>query len=594
MPWSWCVKARRAIARGVLGCLLTGSVVCAHPLSMSSAEIDITRTNITVRLKVLAEDLVLFHDLQADADTRVSAPALRSAAHMHEAFVRQNLHLRGTTGARLVGEVKQRDVSGIPDAGILQADLMKHAVAYTLVYPLDTPPRFLTILQYFGGEQAIIPAVMDLTLMQEGVWLDKPLQVGARRPYTVALDWEKPAQAPANWQALRKQRAAEQERRLGIASYNEVYSYLYLDHQGLRHELLIPLLSLEGYLPIPRADPEWISVAEQEALSTALGTFFRKDRGVEINGIAVSAEVQRVQFFGLDALDLAIDAAPVPLNVYQGRVGIILDYPSTHAPGELRLRWGPFPPAIASLRSLLYIDGEPVKEHLFSPDQPDWSWTAGPESPPHAALPLPRLMDVPARIQPRYLLSGLLAVGACLLFRARKRLAALGLIILLVPVAGYFPLWQAARVSCTDEEAAELSRRLLQRVYGAFRERDEDAVYDELADCVRGELLETLYGEVTGGLVLEGQGGARARVEDLAIHAVEPGARASLDRGHAGFDCRCRWTVSGTVEHWGHIHTRLNSYDAVFAIASGPHGWRMTDVRFDRAEAVGTRTGLRK
>ncbi len=53
-------------------------------------------------------------------------------------------------------------------------------------------------------------------------------------------------------QELRAQREKQKRDRLGIASYSGLYSFLYITRFEVRHELLIPLLSLEQWLPIDR------------------------------------------------------------------------------------------------------------------------------------------------------------------------------------------------------------------------------------------------------------------------------------------------------------------------------------------------------
>ena len=41
------------------------------------------------------------------------------------------------------------------------------------------------------------------------------------------------------------------------------------------------------------------------------------------------------------------------------------------------------------------------------------------------------------------------------------------------------------------------------------------------------------------------------------------------------FGFRSTWIVSGTVEHWGHIHSRTNEYQALFAIGPINNSWKI-------------------
>jgi hypothetical protein len=46
-----------------------------------------------------------------------------------------------------------------------------------------------------------------------------------------------------------------------------------------------------------------------------------------------------------------------------------------------------------------------------------------------------------------------------------------------------------------------------------------------------------------------------------------------------GFNLDATWTVEGTVEHWGHVHTRLNQYSARFTVAIVEGTWKITHMK---------------
>jgi hypothetical protein len=45
-----------------------------------------------------------------------------------------------------------------------------------------------------------------------------------------------------------------------------------------------------------------------------------------------------------------------------------------------------------------------------------------------------------------------------------------------------------------------------------------------------------------------------------------------------GFVYRCRWSVAGSVGHWGHVHRRINQYDAVFTVEPVDGQWRIAAI----------------
>ena len=121
-------------------------------------------------------------------------------------------------------------------------------------------------------------------------------------------------------------------------------------------------------------------------------------------------------------------------------------------------------------------------------------------------------------------------------------------------------------------EARSIVGTLLYNVYRSFDFRQEEAVYDMLADSVAGPLLESTYLETRRGLVLENQGGARAKVNEVVLEEIVP---APLDDG-AGFQVDVSWVVGGSVGHWGHIHQRRNRYRADLNIEPLDGTWKIT------------------
>ncbi|MCC6508156.1 MAG: hypothetical protein IT423_03560, partial [Pirellulaceae bacterium] len=293
----------------------------AHPISLSSTIVNIKADQIDVEMDIMLEDLVLYHRLAADGDTRFSPKDLKAAAQKHRQFILDYFSILNADGERLVGEIVTESSETINTAGVLQSELMRHSVRYQIVYPLKTPkPTFVTFLQNFGGDKAVLPAVMDLFLLQDGAFVERPTQITYGRPHIMKLNWTKPEAAGRISMAdLRKQREEQLRERLGIASYTGLFSFLYVTRFEVRHEVLIPLLTLEQWLPIPRKDKNYLEVEEQAAAREAIEKFFREKNTVTINGEVVDARLTRLNFFSLDINDFALNAEPRRVNVAQAR-----------------------------------------------------------------------------------------------------------------------------------------------------------------------------------------------------------------------------------------------------------------------------------
>ena len=166
----------------------------AHPISMSNGVANVREDEVLVELRIMLEDLVLFHSLKADAKTIFNANDLRQAAEKHDDFLLKHFTIRDGDGRLLAGKVNQRDVTVIPDDGVPQVELMKRTIVYLMHFtPAKKKPKFLTFTQMFGGEKSVIPSIMDFMVLQSGVWIEKPVQIQPGRPHTVAFDWETPS-----------------------------------------------------------------------------------------------------------------------------------------------------------------------------------------------------------------------------------------------------------------------------------------------------------------------------------------------------------------------------------------------------------------
>ena len=81
-------------------------------------------------------------------------------------------------------------------------------------------------------------------------------------------------------------------------------------------------------------------------------------------------------------------------------------------------------------------------------------------------------------------------------------------------------------------------------------------MYDKLAVSVSGDLITDIYLQNQRRLLMQEQGGARAKVQDVQLlDAVQVGPQTR--RGE--FIFQCLWRITGTVNHWGHSHQRRKS-----------------------------------
>ena len=174
----------------------------------------------------------------------------------------------------------------------------------------------------------------------------------------------------------KSEEAERLKQQLGIASYSGLYSFFYITPHEVRHEILIPLLTLDEWTPIKRKDAAFLEIDEQKAAASQVSEFFQKGNPVSINGSEVNPVVARVNFFGLDIRDFAMNAEPRRVSVAQARVGIMLSYPSGKGvPSKIRAKWETFSKFAPFLKSTIYEFNKPAIEHFFRPDETTFEWS---------------------------------------------------------------------------------------------------------------------------------------------------------------------------------------------------------------------------
>jgi hypothetical protein len=261
---------------GIAFLLCSSFKIVAHPISMSTAVADIYQDRVQVELRILTEDLMFYHSIEAGGDQMLSRKDLLEAAESHRAFLKKYFRVLDKNGQTIEGNFTRVDTQEIPEEGVRLDQVMEVGVFYELHILLEEIPQYLTFTQNFGGDDSPVPAVMDLIMLQNGARLDFPVQIGPRSPHSVAIDWDNP---PRNdrmyWRERRDLMKKRREELLGITSYSSTYAYIYVEPFEIRFEILVPLLTLETWMPIERNEKDFLSVEEQADLMKPLQNYIR-------------------------------------------------------------------------------------------------------------------------------------------------------------------------------------------------------------------------------------------------------------------------------------------------------------------------------
>jgi hypothetical protein len=586
----------------VFGCPLQ-----AHPISLTTARIEVSEQSVLVELDVMLEDLVLFHQLKPEAAAQYSADVLQAASELHRDFLLKRLVLLDGEGRSLSGVIESVDTSSIGESLVPQEALMEKQVVFRIRYAISERLRFLTLVQRFGGDGVIVPTMMDVTVRRGEEWLHRPSQLMNDQALTIAL--ENVVQVEGNesrWEALRRQKQEEAQRRLGISSYSALYSFIYVTRKEVRHEVLVPLLTFEEWLPIARELPDRLSVEEQTVAADSIRAFFRERAPIMINGNRVIPILDGIQFFGVDIRDFAASAPAREVNVYQARIGAMLRYEIGEAPTNVEVPWKVYGKNAAAMQSTVIVDNEtPVRVRFWKGDD-TWEWEFDAKEllsivSLDVSVPVVRFWRLP-------LISLVVLLTICPLGFYSRRLddqrrlkrVAFGLIVggMLAVICwplGQVPLAVGGESLVFDVEAdgESIGEHLIKTVYRAFNEASEERAYDVLSEAVHGGLLEGLYLQLRHGLIFREQGGAIADVQAVELVGYESGLSEIDDDGRIHFWFTGRWTVQGSVEHWGHLHRRNHEYTARIRVFGGSDGWRIEELEVLNEHRSEIETSLR-
>ncbi len=582
-------------------CSLT--MAANHPVSVTETAAFVTRDKVSVRISVFVEDLFLFHNLKPNAEDFLEPTIIRSGIEKHEQFLLERFVIRDVEGVKLSGRVVGVKEFEMPPEGVPMAELMAHKLEFRLEYELLKPPEFLTFSQHLVDQDVLIPAEMKLVIKQENAGTPFGAVLQPDHPETVRFSWDNPAlPAEASEEEWEEWYQKQREETLGITSYSSVYSFLYIEGFEVRHEVLVPLLSLEASVLIARDDDAFLDIAEQDAARQQIEAYFTSGNPIEIDGVVVKPNVDRIDFYGLDFKDFAVQAERRKVSMANARVGVILSYSTKGSPGTVKLTWDRFNRHVWSTNVIVFAYDEAHKVTLSRIGNANTYQWQNPGRPP-----APQLNEVQATLPPapKMRLPILTIICACLLpvavlfFKRPMRLQAI--IVLIVVSAATWPLlgWEvkrpfAPRPTVSPNEAQAIFASLHKNTYRAFDYRDESEIYDALAKSVDGRLLRDLYLKMRRGLEMQEQGGAVSRVREVVIEeGSQPPSPVEATHDARGFGFRCKWTVKGSVQHWGHLHSRTNQYVALFRVEPRDNAWKITKMEVLDEQRLKFETSLR-
>ena len=591
-------------------CALTNRVCeatgVAHPISITEVQMFVTRSKAILRVQMFAEDLILFQGLEPNDQDRLIPEDLKRGLEDHKKFLLEKISLRDANGELYKGQITDMKPFEIPADGIAATDMMQHTATYEIEVPFAMPPEFLTIQQDITDANSIVPSEMSLNIHQAGTGLNFTERLLPGGSTTVRFDWKQELAEDASDEEWDSWFEKQREATLGITSHSSVYSFIYIEPVEMRHEILIPLATLATILPIKHQDPAFVEIGEQDAIREQIRNWLKDQNPVVINGTRIIPEFTRIDFYSLNLSDFAAQAAAQKVSMASGRVGIIMTYKTPDdSIRDVSQSWSTFYSTMTKVPAVVIAYPNSMSKFEFSrfntAEDNTLTWKCKPEDLPK------QISSVDAVYSPKptmRLLAGSAVLAAAALLLLKKTSATVGRVtagvLLIVAVVAWEPLsveidhpWKSPE-ELPGDQAKNVFTALHSGLYRSLDFGTEDRIYDALAQTVDGELLEDLYLQLRQSLELRDQGGAIARIRSVEYDAGAAVARKESVVPWPGFQYKSTWTVSGTVEHWGHVHERQNQFDAVFTIEPREGHWKITRMDVAGQTQKSARTTLRK
>ena len=450
--------------------------------------------------------------------------------------------------------VRRDNVTGEP---LLTEGETPETVIYAeLIYPFEEQPQTLTL---FNPKAASIGFV----LYHNGVAVNDFRYL--TRTQTLELDWVDPWYTAFAHRGFRR------------TYFAPMSAFIYVEPYEVRKEIIVRPKDLQQWVDLGLEGRDTIPVAMQPEIKRQVAEFLGKRHATTIDDEPVVGELARVNFLERTLKTSNVIDPPRELDLNVATMGVIYVYPTIEPlPQNVKMHWDMFTEKMPIVPGAS-VDQAGSLPAFLEPEFPVLEW--------QNFLRFPELPTLKAVLPPPSRFSNLMVwgrwVGAALALLvfwwalrrwrsnpAGRRTGTLAMLSVVVLAAAGLVVGQSGRLS--EEGSTEVVANLLHNVYRAFDFRAEGDIYDVLEQSVSGELLTQVYLETRRGLVLENQGGARAKVKEIELTdlSTEPAE-------NGGFLATATWVIGGSVGHWGHLHQRRNSYQAELLIQPIDGAWKL-------------------
>ena len=345
----------------------------AHTVLLSRGTVVVHQDHIVSRIEISAKDFIHYYHLHPTA-RGFAVSALRAAVLKHKRHLLEHFIFRNARGERLRGKCVDVEWNEPSESKISYAQLGEIRAIYVLECPTRTPPRFLTFQQLLGGEHALMPVRLALSVTTGDCATARFIQLTNRgNVETLEFTWPDRAVEKPTPASVSGKQPGHPGQALGPDRFKTVHAWMHIDGTFVRCDIYMPLVLLETWLPLQRASRDFIKVEEMTNVREQLRAFFADHNRIRINDRRAAPSAVELSFLGPDAL--SIDEPQMErLGAWSARVGVRLTYETDVPVSQVELVWDLFNNAVLNA-TVTTRYGDSRSEKVVTPYSPSVSWS---------------------------------------------------------------------------------------------------------------------------------------------------------------------------------------------------------------------------
>ena len=352
-------------------------------------------------------------------------------------------------------------------------------------------------------------------------------------------------------------------------------SFLSVAPREVRHEVIIRLKDLEGWVDLDLGSAERLTPDQIDHIKSKATDFFQGQNPVVVDDEEVLPKTVVVSRITVGAEGLSILSDQEPATRTTMLLGVVMSYPRNALPQQVELTWQLFVEGVDVIPVTLGDPAGAVPSQVDRTD-PIIRWTN------HlTAWDEPRTAPVIVKTAGAVSLP-FLAIGAgiialfCSFFAlkssAATRYAFLGLTAACTLAAVLtFPLKQTIGQSTPDEVSThQVVQGLLNNVSTAMLELDAETLQESLEPFVALDNREDVSTELRRGLSVTLPSGTVARTEDILQLQIERWSQGENSDAH---QILANWTARVSGGHWGHLHRQNVNFRGLIDVSRHGDQW---------------------